>query len=59
MIKENDLVICKDVSGFDMSHLKEGKMYEVELVSGADIRLKGVEYSTKVWRFEKMGEEKK
>lgn len=47
-----DKVICKDVSGFDMSHLELDKVYEVQRVVGVDISLVGVEYTTKVWRFE-------
>jgi hypothetical protein len=50
-IKAGDKVICTDVTGYNMSHLTLGASYEVEEVSGADVKLVGVEYWSKVWRF--------
>ena len=50
--KVGDTVVCKDASGFDMGHLEEGRSYKVEFCDGVNIELVGVDYSTKVWRFE-------
>jgi hypothetical protein len=50
-IKQDDIVRCIDVSGYDMSHLTLDGIYTVEWTDGTNIKLVGVEYSTKVWRF--------
>lgn len=50
--KTGDKVVCKDVSGFDMSHLTLDSVYEVRCCEGPNIWLIGVAGSTKVWRFE-------
>lgn len=51
MFKTGDRVICVDVSGYDMSHLTLNKVYTVEWVDWPNIRLEGVEFTTKCWRF--------
>jgi hypothetical protein len=50
-INIGDTVVCYDTTGFDMGHLIQGQRYVVEKVTGANIRLVGVAFSTKVWRF--------
>lgn len=51
MLKPNDRVICVDASGPYMDHLEKGKEYIVERIDGVNLKLVGVEYTTKVWRF--------
>ena len=51
MFKPGEKVICEDVSGPFMWHLTEGKTYTIEWVRGADIKLVGVDDSSKLWRF--------
>lgn len=46
-----DTVVCVDASGPYMGHLTQGNKYIVEWVRQADIKLVGVDYTTKVWRF--------
>lgn len=52
MIKAGDYVLCKDASGPSMWHLEQGRVYQVESVEGVNIKLKGVAYTTKLWRFQ-------
>lgn len=54
--KTGDTVVCKDVTGPSMGHLDMGMSYEVEWCDGTNIKLVGVTYSTKVWRFESLEE---
>ena len=50
-MKQGDKVVCNDVLGFDMSHLMLGKVYEVSWTDGVNVKLAGVQYTTKTWRF--------
>lgn len=50
-IKPSDSVVCTDASGGIVGWLTQGNEYIVEWVRGADIKLIGNNYTSKLWRF--------
>lgn len=50
-LKAGQIVICTDATGGILGWLTEGQEYIIEWVQGANIKLVGYEYTSKLWCF--------